>query len=381
VVVLGHIESNALAAVHDAAAAVNASVALHTADELHAIEQPPLAIVLSAERGAGLAACASVRSSLRFAGTPIIAMGGGRGSLSFLELFHAGGDDIVAADAPSLTRRLRTACAVALPQESAMPGVDAHVVVAAQSSQWQTMVARAFSNAGVATKFVTSAEDAIAAARGAKAVVAAADLGPGGVLEAVRAARQAGSLTPWVVVAPPKQMPEIASAVGALGSVAVIDGFAPPENALFVANELASRSTSELRSATRVLYGTSVSFRAAGRDDDDEVGFTYNVSSNGLFVRTLAPLEAGDDVWLELCAPRSSRRLRLIGRAVWRRRFGPNENATVPAGFGVHIVEGLGSDLERWRDGCAQLERDEARRPKASRAPTFVPSIISRATV
>jgi Tfp pilus assembly protein PilZ len=99
-----------------------------------------------------------------------------------------------------------------------------------------------------------------------------------------------------------------------------------------------------------VLYGTAVAFRAAGREQD-EIGFSYNVSAGGVYVRTLAPLDAGQELWLEMWPPRSERRVRLAGTVAWKRPFGPSEGATVPAGFGVKITEGLAGDLERWRGG------------------------------
>ena len=104
------------------------------------------------------------------------------------------------------------------------------------------------------------------------------------------------------------------------------------------------------RASPRVLYGTTVAFRVAGRDQD-EIGFSYNVSASGIFVRTLAPLDAGQEVWLEMWPPRSERQVRLVGTVAWKRSFGPNEAATVPAGFGVRITEGLPGDLARWNLG------------------------------
>ena len=164
----------------------------------------------------------------------------------------------------------------------------------------------------------------------------------------------------------------------------MIDSFEPPENALFMANELAASTATDNRSTARLLYGTAVSFRAAGQEGDDDVAFTYNVSVGGLFARTLAPLAPRERVWLELWAPRSSRRVRLAGTVAWRRPFGPNESATVPAGFGIRITDGLDGDLDLWRDGCARLERAQRRLNgpevvSVSRPPT-VRSSVSPAT-
>jgi hypothetical protein len=292
-------------------------------------------------------------------------------------LFQSGGDDIVPpGDVASLARRLRAICTPTLPRPDAVTRIgDGYAVVAGPASKWQTIVARALSNAGVPTRFVATAAEAIAASIGAKAVVAAEDLGPSGAHVALAEARAAGSETPWVIVAEPRRVPEIVAAVQSFTRVAVVDSFAPPENALFVANDLSTPAAADHRSAPRLLFGASVGFRAAGREDEDDVGFTYNVSDNGLFVRTLAPLTAGEDVWLELSAPRSSRRVRLAGKVAWRRHFGPNESATVPPGFGVRITDGLAGDLERWRDGCALLQRDEVRVRPRSAARTRPPGV------
>ena len=152
-------------------------------------------------------------------------------------------------------------------------------------------------------------------------------------------------------------MKAVREAIGDLAKVAVTDGFAPPENLLFVANELARSGATDGRASARLLYGTVVAFRQAGRDED-AFGCTYNISAGGLYVRTLAPLNGGEEVWLELQPPRTDRRVRLEGRVVWRRRFGPIESATVPPGFGVQITDGAKGDLARYESGYRTFAAD-----------------------
>ena len=114
----------------------------------------------------------------------------------------------------------------------------------------------------------------------------------------------------------------------------------------------------ELRASSRVLYGTTVLFRVAG-GEDDEIGYTFNISAGGAYVRTLAPPPRSSDVWLELRPPRSHRRVRLEARVVWTRAFGPNDSATVPPGFGVQLTGGSTADLEwyvrKYRELAAEL--------------------------
>jgi Tfp pilus assembly protein PilZ len=133
--------------------------------------------------------------------------------------------------------------------------------------------------------------------------------------------------------------------------VSVADGYAPPENVLFIVNELLAPRNVDQRASPRLLYGTTVAFRPAGREED-EIGFSYNVSAGGVFVRTLAPPDFGQEVWLEMWPPRSERRVRLEGVVAWRRAFGRGAGATVPPGFGVKLTDGLGQDMGRWRSGC-----------------------------
>ncbi|MGA7120920.1 MAG: PilZ domain-containing protein, partial [Polyangiaceae bacterium] len=225
-------------------------------------------------------------------------------------------------------------------------------------ARWRSVMGRALYQGGFSVRFMASVEDLAqeSLAEGVRVVVVADDVGPGVAEAALAAARSQGSQAAWVVVAPPKRMALLQAAIGTLGPVSVADGFAPPENVLFLTNELLSRRGVDQRASPRVLYGTTVAFRAAGRDED-EIGFSYNVSAGGLYVRTLAPLDAGQELWLEMWPPRSERRVRLAGTVAWKRTFGPSEGATVPAGFGVKLTEGLAGDLDRWHDGYEAFSR------------------------
>ena len=124
---------------------------------------------------------------------------------------------------------------------------------------------------------------------------------------------------------------------------------------------LCAVGSSENRSTPRLLFGATVGFRLAGRDRD-EIGYTYNISGGGMYVRTMAPLSAGDEAWLELQPPRTDRRVRLEGNVIWRRVFGPASGATVPPGFGLSISGGSDRDLERFRVGYEAFAKDMAAR-------------------
>ena len=369
----------------DEAAAIARLAGTHRQDPrdvLGALEAgEPLAIVVAAESPDARAICAEVRSRRRYAHIPIVGFSTRRSNLSFVELYQWGGDDVFILDGSApLVRRLRPLLGSppAVPRGSFAPLGDA--IIAGGDAEWKAVVARTLGNAGMSIRFADSATEAVEQSSTARVVVAADDLVPDGAESAVARARSIGIVTPWVIVAHPKRVDALRKVVKDLARVAIVDAFAPPENVLFVANDLA-REGLDQRASSRLLFGTTVTFRAGGRDDgDDEIGFTYNVSAGGVFVRTLAPFEPGDEVWLEMWAPRSPRRVRLSGTVAWRRKFGPNEGATVPPGFGVHIVDGLGDDLERWRTGCEALASNAT--PCALPPPVRLrPSILVRSLV
>lgn len=341
-----------------AAAAVGTTTRFIARDGLAAaLEEEPLALLLAMDGPAAATTCLEIRTQPRSAAMPILGYSPRRGDLAFTELFCSGGDDLVEqGSGDALIRRLR-AVITARSAASAAPEADRGIaVVAANDPQWRSVMGRALNGAGYSVRFVATGAELEALAAQAKVVVAADDLQPEGAAPVARRVRAAGSESPWVVVAPPKRMVAAARAVRSLVRVAPVDSFAPPENVLFVLNELISARGVDQRRSPRILYGASVAFRAAGRDED-EVGFSYNISAAGLYVRTLAPPDPEQQVWIDVWPPRSERRVRLAGRVAWRRLFGESAKTGVPPGFGVQLTDGLAGDLGRWETGYEELRR------------------------
>jgi DNA-binding response OmpR family regulator len=327
---------------------------------LHAVESPEdagrwleshdaMAMLLDAEASESLAV--QTRSSARHARLPMIALSREMGDLSFSDAFSWGADDVlpVTSTRPLLTR-LRT-----LPREMAtLPASGRGTALVAESDKTRrTVVGRVLRNAGYSVMFAVTKEDAARFAQQDDIALAVlnADLADD-YPTTISAARNAGSKANFIVCANPRDLKTIRAALDSTAGVGVIDAFAPPENVLFASNELKGGAVNNRRSP-RILYGTTVSFRGAGREKDD-FGFSYNMSEGGLYVRTLAPPE-DDEVWIEMCPPRSERRVRLVGKVAWRRRFNYNENATVPPGFGLSIVDGAKADIQAWNDAYATI--------------------------
>jgi DNA-binding response OmpR family regulator/Tfp pilus assembly protein PilZ len=336
--------------------------------EMHAVRTPdeatswlethdPVAIALDMMSDGAETSCLGIRGIARLANVPVIGLAPDLNDLVFPEMYGWGGDDVTRLALPGeLVPRLR---GISGDGSLHPPPAKGGALVVDADRRRRVLYARVLRNAGYDVRFAVKADEAVDASTNEtlKLVIADADLEPGGGVELANRIRAGGIAVPVVVAAAPKKMKHCREAIGDLVKVAVTDGFAPPENLLFVANELARSGSTDGRASARLLYGAVVAFRQAGRDQD-AFGCTYNISAGGLYVRTLAPLNGGEEVWLELTPPRSDRRVRLEGKVVWRRRFGPIESATVPPGFGVQITDGAKGDLTRYESGYRAFAAD-----------------------
>jgi DNA-binding response OmpR family regulator len=303
------------------------------------------AALLESEQSEMLAV--EARSSARHVRLPMMALARSVSDLAFNDAFSWGADDVLPfGEIRPLLTRLRN-----LPREHAEPPKTGRgtALVAEADRTRRTVVARVLRNAGYAVQFAVTAEDAVSFAEQPELTLAVvnAELIPT-LRPVVERARAAGSAAHFILCCAPRDLRNVREGLEDLSGVAAVDGFAAPENVLFASNELRAGGPNNRKSA-RLLYGTTVAFRGAGRERDD-LGFTYNVSSGGLYVRTLAPPD-DDETWIELRPPRTDRLVRLVVKIAWRRRFNHNENATVPPGFGAQVVDGARGDLAAWNDG------------------------------
>lgn len=294
-----------------------------------------------------------LRRDPRRARVPILALCHDIDDLSFASAFSWGADDAILLEkSRALTARLR-----ALPRSTPEPSATrarGTALIADADPARRMIVGRVLRNAGYDVRFAVSVADAweFSKEKGLELVVMSTelDVAPREIIEQTRAT---GCEAAWIVRTAPRDLKNCRDRLSGLERATVTDSFAPVENVLFLANEYRTDSRRDQRTSTRILYGTTVAFRGVGRHED-EFGFTYNVSEGGLYVRTL-DVPKDDGVWLELCPPRSERRVRLVAQVQWRRPFDNSESATIPPGFGVKLVDGARADLESWNSGYAAL--------------------------
>lgn len=312
--------------------------------------------------------CQKLRSRKTWGRVPMIALAEEPSDAHIEKLFAMGVDDVVPLSAwPAFIARLR-----ALPRVESIhpPPGRGKAIVADPERERCDVVGRVLMNAGFDVRYALDRRALEYYSLQADVDLIVVNVELGDPRELVEQARKNKSTAAWVVATRRRDFEEHSRAVAALERVALAPAVGAPESVLFVANELLSNRRTA-RGSARVLHGSMVAFRPAGTESDD-LGFTYNISSDGMYVRTLAPPE-GEEVWLEVTPPKHNRRVRLLGRAVWRRGFEGNTGASVPPGFGVQLIDGLGDGLSLWREGYATLEGASAagppKRPKSKPPP------------
>lgn len=307
----------------------------------------PIAIVMPLSMRGVSETAVALRAQHPAVAMPLIGIAADVHDLVYADCFTSGFDDVCGRDARQLGRRLRHLAEVEL---TGLTQSAHSVVVADPDRRSRLLIGRVFRDAGYDVAFAADASEAVDRSLDPKVrvVVGSAALERGGDPLWMKANRL-GSTAAWIVNTPPKEMPDIRTALAGIDSerIAVHDAFACPATLLFVANELVNRPQVDGRKSERLLYGTTVRIRHAGRGDVD-VGYLYNISGGGLFIRTLAPPARWDELWLEFTPPRCDRLVHLEGTAVWARRYGPASAATVPCGFGVQITGGSKTDMLRY---------------------------------
>jgi CheY-like chemotaxis protein len=280
-----------------------------------------------------------IRGRAHLFGAMVVAIVPSPSDHSFAEAVAAGCDDVVVqGDLGAITRRaavLERYDATARP-----PTSQGRAVVAHPSVHRRRVLGRTLRLAGFDVLFAESEHEVerhAAADEPPALVVAAESLPPSGALRAVIAARQvadAGAV-PGVIVGTERELREVGP-VEELARLAMVAEHAPPDHLLFVANELLRPGVRNLRASRRVLWDALCAFRPAGRLHP-VLGLTYNLSREGLYVRTLDPPPRGTTLWFELRPPHSGDAVHLRGEVVWVRHVDRGPGGAAPPGFGVRV--------------------------------------------
>lgn len=116
----------------------------------------------------------------------------------------------------------------------------------------------------------------------------------------------------------------------------------PPEDLLFLVNDLLLSTSETRRQSQRRLWSEVIRFA------ESRVGFSYNLSQRGIFIRTLAPPRLGAKVSIETAPTPEIPPLSALGRVVWVKPYTPRASRSYPPGFGVAFESLRGPEEQNW---------------------------------
>ncbi len=276
----------------------------------------------------------ALRSRAECFGVPVIALTDSTSEQAWLELHGLGADDVVAThDLGGITRRVSALSSFDPEARTAL--FQGTCLVAHQDAYRRTLLGRVLRQGGFDVAFASNTAEALEIAERAppKVVVAASRLPPGGGAQALHdLGRQWLGSMPAVLLTETDSEP-----IEGTRRFSQIGEDAPPDDLLFVVNELLRpRELVETRASRRLLQAARCGFRVAG-EFESSFGLTYNISREGLYVRTFDSPPNGSKVWLELRPESSAPMCHLRGQVVWTRKLSTGARGASPPGFGVRL--------------------------------------------
>jgi hypothetical protein len=273
-----------------------------------------------------------VRANGATCGVPLIAVTEGAAERTLLEMHALGVDDVVQAhDAAGIMRRVN---ALAKFDPAARTSViQGRCLLAHGDATRRAVVGRSLRQAGFEVSFAVAVEDQRTSTESAtlKLVVASEPLLPTDLNSARR-------LLAWAIERkiPVVLLRSAADTRPRLEGCVYVQESAPPDDLLFVVNELLRpRALVEGRASRRLVLARLCAFREPS-ETGGRLGLTYNISREGLYVRTLDAPPQHTEVWLEV-QPEGSRICHLRGEVVWTRSLSTGALGAVPPGFGVRL--------------------------------------------
>jgi uncharacterized protein (TIGR02266 family) len=172
-----------------------------------------------------------------------------------------------------------------------------------------------------------------------------------GVLKKARASTPAAPL-PVVVVSEHGAQPEAWD--GRAGGIHVIGRDTPLDDLLRRVRALLSCTPQDLRADSRVSFFCPVEFREAGGVTTEEwtSGYSFNVSSGGIFVRTLVPCRPGSAVEMRIRLTTTSDEMTVTGVVAWSNPYASTRMLSYPVGMGVQFLGAISKKLAQLIELC-----------------------------
>jgi uncharacterized protein (TIGR02266 family) len=121
-----------------------------------------------------------------------------------------------------------------------------------------------------------------------------------------------------------------------LGAVGYLNKALPVGEILFRINRILFPEKRDLRKNPRVEDNILVRYRIR---DAIFSGYSFNISSGGLFIRTISPPPEKTKIRLSFDLPRNGKSIRSNGTVVWRNEYRPDGPMAYPPGIGVKFTK------------------------------------------
>ena len=283
--------------------------------------------------------------------TPVIALVSDLKDQLFIAAYRGGADDVIVRSNDSgVTRRIANLSGFS--STTRPPTTQGLALIGHDGHNERRTIGRVLRQAGFEVSFATNFEEvvsAIGAASAPRLIIASEDIVPSDAIDKARSHALASRYPlPFIIIT--SNANTRTTLDPSLESVAIVSASAPPDHLLFLANDLRGGYRTQQRQSPRFLFDALCSFRAEG-NFESEYGLTYNISGNGIYVRTLDPPPRTSRLWIELRPPGTNSTVQLRGSLVWRTVLDAGPRAT-PPGFGLKIDDETSSprDLELYRN-------------------------------
>lgn len=292
--------------------------------------------------------------------------------------FRLGIDDYVVESA---IHQLRDRAAV-LAQDDPWTGVRApagRIVLADADRGRRQLVARIMRNSGFDLAFASDGAELADQLRrdpAPRLAIVASELPPESataLLPKLRGVRP-GVEIPWLILAESARLQDVLDVARAYGPASVFDRGGPPENIIFLVNDLLQARAVEARRSARLLHGAPVTFWTDG-NAEPFWAYAYNINRTGLYVRTLVPPPIGTVLHVRFRPPFGEGMVAADAQVMWRKEYGSKAGPLYPPGIGIQFVRvpvadaaaiAAGYDAlleESERSGTAGTTLRPARRP------------------
>lgn len=330
--------------------------------------EPLAAIIIGSETPELAKLISSLREDEALSTVPVILFMSTLDSASLKSAFRQGVDDYLIDG----SEEQLAALLAALKNENpwSVGGAPAGRIILAHHDRLERVkLSRVLRQNGFDVFFVSSIEELESALdqQTPRAVVTSSQL-PGPSIGEIVDAHSQGSLPLVLLTAnsPEKRLPE---SLLNRPRTAMFESGSDVSGLTFIINELcAPQRPKGIRKSARILYGTPISF-VHGQGEMAFYGFTYNISIDGVYIRTLTPLPVPSVMDISFKPPFGPQRVIAGAQVAWVKLFGQEGGPISPPGMGVQFTSMMDDDRTVYESGYKRLLIKMKQRPVHSLDP------------